>query len=228
MTFVDTIAFQLFTIAFVAVLLFYAGISTYWEYLKRGFREAYKLMRAQAVVLSAIGIVILIIGFWGEFVWPITTIVNGNNVLGAYDILFYDPYIMMGMALLGFAACVMLRLATKYAGLFALMVGGLSIYYGTNAYSLGLTKEPTIMLLLYVAFGITGIFSFPFTLFIDRIIVEPLQTESTASSTRMPVTPLWKLALACFVIFLLFSAISAILAIFIGGGALAPHLASPP
>jgi hypothetical protein len=42
------------------------------------------------------------------------------------------------------------------------------------------------------------------------------------------VTPLWKLALACFVIFLLFSAISAILAIFIGGGALAPHLASPP
>jgi len=228
MTFVDTIAFQLFTIAFVAVLLFYAGISTYWEYLKRGFREAYKLMRAQAVVLSAIGIVILIIGFWGEFVWPISTIVNGANILGAYDILFYDPYIMMGMALLGFSACVMLRLATKYAGLFALMVGALSIYYGTNAYSLGLTKEPSIMLLLYVAFGITGIFSFPFTLFIDRIIMEPLQGESTGNLTQTPVTRFWKLALACFVIFLMFSAISAILAIFIGGGALAPHLASPP
>jgi putative membrane protein len=228
MTFVDTIAFQLFTIAFVAILLFYAGISTYWEYLKRGFREAYRLMKAQAVVLSAIGLVILIIGFWGEFVWPISTIVNGANVLGAYDILFYDPYIMMGMALLGFSACVILRLDTKYSGLFALMVGALSIYYGTNAYSLGLTKEPTIMLLLYVAFGITGIFSFPFTLFIDRIIMGPLQGESTASSAQKPLTPFWKFAFACFVIFLLFSAISAILAIFIGGGALAPHLASPP
>jgi putative membrane protein len=228
MTFVDTIALQLFTIAFVAVLLFYAGISAYWEYLKRGFREAYELMRAQAVVLSTIGIVILIIGLWGEFTWPLSAIANGTNALGAYDILFYDPYIMMGMALLGFSACIILRLDTKYAGLFALMVGALSIYYGVNAYSLGLTKEPTIMLLLYVAFGITGIFSFPFTLFIDRIIMEPLHGESTGNSTQKPLTPIWKLALACFVVFLLFSAISAILAISIGGGALAPHLANPP
>jgi putative membrane protein len=228
MTFVDTIALQLFTISFVAVLLFYAGITTYWEYMKRGFKEAYKLMRAQAVLLSTIGIVILVIGLWGEFVWPLSAIVSGSNVLGAYDILFYDPYLMMGMALLGFSACVMLRLNTRYAGLFALMVGALSIYYGTNAYDLGLTKEPTIMLLLYVAFGITGIFSFPFTLFIDRIIMEPLQGESTDNLTQKPLTSFWKFALACFVIFLLFSAISAILAIFIGGGALAPHLQNPP
>jgi uncharacterized membrane protein len=84
------------------------------------------------------------------------------------------------------------------------------------------------MLLLYVAFGITGIFSFPFTLFIDRIIMEPLHGESTGDSTQKPLTPIWKLALACFVVFLAFSAISAILAISIGGGALAPHLANPP
>jgi putative membrane protein len=180
------------------------------------------------VVLGAIGVVILIIGLWGEFTWPLSAIVNGANALGAYDILFYDPYLMMGMVLLGFSACVILRLDTKYSGLFALMVGALSIYYGTNAYSLGLTKEPTIMLLLYVAFGITGIFSFPFTLFIDRIIMDPLQGENTDNLTQKPLTPLWKLAFTCFVIFLLFSAISAILAISIGGGALAPHLANPP
>jgi putative membrane protein len=228
MTFVDIIALQLFTISFVAVLLVYAGVSAYWEYLKRGFKEAYKLMRAQAVMLGAMGIVILIIGFWGAFTWPISTIVNDANVLGAYNILFYDPYLMMGMALLGFSACVIMRLHTRYAGLFALMVGGLSIYYGTNAYNLGLTKEPMVMLLLYVAFGITGIFSFPFTLLVDRIIMGPLQGESTVSAAQQPLTTLWKLALACFVIFLLFSAISAILAIFIGGGALAPHLANPP
>ncbi|MGD0318957.1 MAG: DUF981 family protein [Nitrososphaerales archaeon] len=228
MTFVDIVALQLFTVSFVAVLLFYAGVSAYWEYLKRGFKEAYKLMRAQAVILGTMGIVILIIGFWGAFTWPISAIVNNANALGAYNILFYDPYLMMGMALLGFSACVIMRLHTRYAGLFALMVGGLSIYYGTNAYNLGLTKEPMIMLLLYVAFGITGIFSFPFTLLIDRIIMEPLQAESPGNATQKPLTSLWKLALACFVIFLLFSAISAILAIFIGGGALAPHLANPP
>jgi putative membrane protein len=185
-------------------------------------------MRAQAVMLSTIGIVILIIGFWGEFTWPLSAIVSGANVLGAYDILFYDPYLMMGMALLGFSACIILRLDTKYAGLFALMVGALSIYYGTNAYSLGLTKEPIAMLLLYVAFGITGIFAFPFTLFIDRIIMDPLREESTGNSAQKPLTPIWKLAFTCFVIFLLFSAISAILAIYIGGGALAPHLSNPP
>jgi putative membrane protein len=228
MTFVDILALQLFTISFAAVLLFYAGVSVYWQYLKRGFKEAFELMRAQAVILSTLGIVILIIGFWGAFTWPIIAIVNGANVLGAYNILFYDPYLMMGMALLGFSACVLMGLQTRYAGLFSLMVGGLSIYYGTNAYNLGLTKEPTVMLLLYVAFGITGIFSFPFTLLIDRIIMEPLQGESTGNVAKKPLTSLWKVALACFVIFLLFSAISAILAIFIGGGALAPHLANPP
>ena len=228
MTFVDTIALQLFTVSFVAVLLFYAGISAYWEYLKRGFREAYKLMRGSAVMLSTIGVVILIIGFWGEFTWPLSAIVSGSNVLGAYDILFYDPYLMLGMALIGFSACIILRLHTRYSGLFALMVGVLSIYYGINAYNLGLTKEPIATLLLYLAFGITGIFSFPFTLFIDRIIMEPLQNEGTGSSTQKPLTPIWRLAFTCFVIFLLFSAISAIVAIYIGGGALAPHLSNPP
>ncbi|MDE1855409.1 MAG: DUF981 family protein [Candidatus Micrarchaeota archaeon] len=228
MTFVDIIALQLFTLAFIAILLFYAGISAYWAYLKRGFREAYRQMRASAVVLAMLGVAVLVIGFWGDLTWPISTIVNGANVLGAYDILFYDPYLMLGVVLLGFSTSVLLRLNTRYAGLLALMIGALSIYYGVNAYGLGLTKEPMVMLLLYVAFGITGIFSFPFTLLIDRIIMEPLQGGTASKLTQKLVTLPWKFALASFVIFLLFSAISAILAIAIGGGALAPHLANPP
>jgi hypothetical protein len=38
----------------------------------------------------------------------------------------------------------------------------------------------------------------------------------------------WKLAFLGFVIFLLFYAASALIALAIGGGALAPHLANPP
>ena len=122
----------------------------------------------------------------------------------------------------------MLRLHTRYAGLLAIMTGALSIYYGINAYSLGLTKQPLITLLLYAVLGGTAVFTFPVTIFVDRIIMEPVQRGRDDKGARRLVTLPWKLAFAGFVFFLLFSAASAILALVIGGGALAPHLASPP
>lgn len=228
MTFIDIIAFQLFSLAFVAALLFYSGVSDYLAYRKYGFKEAYRLLRSQATLLGIVGIIVIFIGLWGETTWPISTIVNGTNVLGPYNILFYDPYLMLGMVLVGFSACVLLGLNTKYSGLLAIMTGALSIYYGVNAYGLGLTKEPIVMLMLYIAFGITAIFTFPVTIFIDGIIIEPMQGVRPARSAKKLVKLPWKLAFIGFVIFLLFSATSAMIALAIGGGALAPHLASSP
>lgn len=228
MTFVDPLAFQLFTLAFVSTLLFYAGISDYLAYIKKGFRMAYHYLRSQAMVLGAIGAVVLGVGLWGELSWPISTIVNGTNVLGAYNILFYDPYTMLGIVLVAFSACVMLKLSTRYVGLLAAMTGALSIYYGINAYTLGLTKEPFTMLLLYIALGGTAVMTFPVTIFIDRIIVEPALVNKNSRNSRRPISPVWKLAFMGFILFLLFAAASAILALAIGGGALQPHLANPP
>ena len=100
MTFVDVLAFQLFSLSFISVLLFYSGISDYWAYIKRGFHEAYRLLKAQAVLLGIMGIVVMLIGFWGETNWPITVLSSsGSNVLAAYNILFYNPYLMLGIVL---------------------------------------------------------------------------------------------------------------------------------
>lgn len=227
-TFIDILAFQLFTLAMVAILLFYSGISDYLAYVRRGFREAYRLLRAQATLFGIIGIVIIIIGLWGETTWPISVVSKGVNTMGAYNILFYDPYLMLGIVLASFSACVMLRLDTRYAGLLALITGALSIYYGINAYGLGLTQSPIAMLFLYGSLGLTAIFTFPVTIFIDGIIIGPMLANKADKGSRRYVTMRWKLAFLGFVIFLLFSAASALIALAIGGGALAPHLANPP
>ena len=229
MTFVNPLAFQIFTLAFVSAVLCYAGISDYLTYKKRGVHEAYQSLKAQALLLGVIGVVVLGIGLWGELNWPISTVVNGTNVLGAYNILFYDPYLMLGIVLVGFSASVMLRLNTRYVGLLAAMTGALSIYYSVNAYGLGLTKEPLTMLLLYVALGGTAILTFPVTIFIDSMVIGPSNNSKASKDNRLKLISLpWKLAFGCFVLFLLFAAASAILALAIGGGALASHLANPP
>lgn len=241
MTFVDTLAFQLFTLAFVSGLLFYSGIVGYDTYRKFGPRRTLEHLKAQAIPLGAIGVVVGSIGLWGEIVWPLP---------GSYNILFFDPYLLLGTVLIGFAVCVIFRWRTQYVGLLAAMTGLLSIYYGANAYNLGLTKEPLAMFLLYVAMGGTAIFTFPVTLWIDRYVLTPLAgigtraesataPSSTASAAAADITagraegvPVMaaqiKVLFGAFLIFLLFAAGSAIAALWIGGGALSSHLTSPP
>jgi putative membrane protein len=228
MTFIDPLAFQLFTLAFVSALLFYSGISDYLTYFKKGARTVYQYLKSQVLVLGVIGIVILGIGLWGELNWPLTTIVNGTNVLGAYNILFYDPYLMLGIVLVGFSASVMLNLNTRYIGLLAVITGALSVYYGVNAYSFGLTTEPLVTLLLYVAFGFTAILTFPITVFIDNMIINLHSSNKGPSKTNKLVGFQWKLIFTSFVLFLLFAAASTILALVVGGGALTQHLINPP
>ncbi len=228
MTFVDPLAFQLFTLVFVSTLIFYSGITGYLTYSRRGPRATYQLLRAQAVPLGVVGVAIAAIGLWGEVTWPIAVEVNGTNVLGAYNILFYDPYLMLGFVLVAFAVSVEARFHTQYVGLLAGMTGALSIYYGIAAYQLNLTKEPLAMLALYVVLGGTALLTFPVTIFLDKMVMEPAQANSDAPDARQTLTLPWKVAFGGFVLFLLFAAISALVALTIGGGALSPHLASPP
>lgn len=228
MTFVDIAPFQLFTLAFVSTLLFYSGLVGYLTYVHRGVRATYRHLRSQAVPLGVIGGAVTAIGLWGSMTWPITEIQNGTNVLAAYNILFFDPYLMLGVVLVSFAACVMLRLQTQYAGVLAAFTGALSIYYGLDAYRLGLTNDPTVMLFLYAAMGGTAILTFPVTILIDRMVVDPALDPETPGESSTPLTLPWKVSFGAFILFLLFAAGSAVLALAIGGGALAPHLSSPP
>jgi putative membrane protein len=242
MTFVDTLAFQLFTLAIVSGLLFYSGVVGYATYRKFGPRRTYEHLKAQAVPLGGIGLVIAGIGFWGEINWPLP---------GSYNILFFDPYLLLGVVLVGFAVAVEFRWRTQYLGLLAAMTGLMSIYYGYSAYTLQMTKEPLTMFFLYVAMGGTAVFTFPVTLWLDRIVIAPppLQEPATAPSTTSarasppelvaqvaagltdgdPIVPIQiKILFGGFLLFLLFAAGSAILAVLIGGGALPAHLTTAP
>jgi len=218
LAFVDPLALQLFTLAFVAGLLFYSGVVGYVTYMRHGHRRTFEHLRAQTVPLAGIGAIVFAIGIWGEVTWPLP---------GSYNILFYDPYSMLGVILVGFAVSVNFRLRTQYIGLLAAMTGALSMYYGISAYSLGMTAEPLYMLFLYLALGGTAVLTFPVTIYIDQMVVGP-ELEGAPDAVKKALTLPWKLAYGGFLLFLLFAVGSAILALLIGGGALSSHLASAP
>lgn len=230
MTFVDTLAFQLFTLAFISGLLFYSGVIGYVTFRRHGPARTLEHLKGQAVPLGGMGVIVFAIGVWGEVVWPLP---------GAYNILFFDPYSLLGVVLIGYAVSVNRGWRTQYVGFLALMTGLLSIYYGSSAYNLGLTKEPLAMFLLYVAMGGTAVFTFPVTLWIDRMVITPvLESRHDAPGTETGAGPETALSgispsqlrvlVGTFLFFLLFAAGSAIAALIIGGGALSSHLVSPP
>ncbi len=218
MAFVDPLALQLFTLAFVAALLFYSGAVGYVTFRRHGHHKTYAHLRGAVVPLAGLGVIVLAIGLWGELTWPLP---------GSYNILFYDPYCLLGAILIAFAVSVHLRLRTQYVGFLAGVTGALSIYYGINAYQLGMTAEPLAMLFLYIALGGTAVLTFPVTIYIDRMVVEP-ELENLPDVERKALTLPWQLAFMGFLLFLLFAVASAILALAIGGGALGSHLASAP
>ena len=233
MTFVDTLAYQLFSLAFFSGLLFYSGVIGYVTYRRHGAARTLEHLQGMAVPLGGMGLIVFCVGIWGEVVWPLP---------GSYNILFFDPYSLLGIVLLGFAIAVNRSWRTQYVGFLAAMTGLLSIYYGATAYNLGLTKEPLAMFLLYVAMGGTAVFTFPVTLWIDRMVLTPVLESRKVSSgadagtsdhgTPTPISSITtsqlKVLVGTFLFFLLFAAGSAIAALFIGGGALSSHLVSAP
>ena len=218
MVFVDTLAFQLFTLVFVSVILFYAGVLGGVVYRRHGYKRTYQHLRAQVVPLAGLGVLVFAIWLWGEITWPLP---------GSYNILFYDPYTLLGVVLIAFAVSVAFRLRTQYVGVLAGMTGVLSIYYGIAAYNLGMTKDPGLMLLLYIALGGTAFLTFPVTIFLDRLVVEP-ELAGAQEAPQKAVSLPWKLAFVGFLAFLLFAAVSAILSLTLGGASLPAHLQNPP
>jgi Protein of unknown function (DUF981) len=93
--------------------------------------------------------------------------------MASYNIFFTDVYLLFGMTLVILAVTMALKLKLSYAGLFGFVAGIITIGYGWNGYILGLTKEPFETFLMYAAFGGTGIFAFPATVFTDHFLAHP-------------------------------------------------------
>ena len=243
MAFVDDLGLQLLLIGLVALTIFYVGVRSYIRYRAGGNDKAMSELKSSAPILGILGSIVLLIGLWGEITWPLFTGTAGVR----YNILFYDPTLLFGIILLGFALTLAYGLRTQYVGLFAVGAGVITIFYGVQGYNLGMTKEPLALLGLYVAFGGAGIFTFPATLMIDRMLTARSAPSESATKKEVGIAAgtlmvaahaqkvvgqaKYRLGIASnlsFALFLLFMIGAAALAFMIGLEAIPQHLASAP
>ncbi len=165
MAFINNLALDLILIGLIALTLVYIGVRTYIRYRAFGNEGATNELKSSAPPIGVFGVLMLAIGLYGEFTWPLFT---GTPAV-RYNMLIYDPTVLFAMILLGFALAFAIDLKTQYVGLFAMGADAITIYYGVQGYSLGMTREPLMLLAVYVSFGAAGIFTFPTSLIIDRM-----------------------------------------------------------
>lgn len=205
MPFVDDLAMELFVLSLVGVVSLYMTGMAFVEYRRHGAKDVEKVIRPGAYPLGILGLVILIMGFYGEMVWPLP---------GSYNILFGDPFMLLGIVLTSLAFALVLRQKIQFVGIMAAFSGLIAIYYGINAYNQGMTSSPIAMLGLYIAFGLTGVFTYFATYIYDNF------PEREGKPSNM-----WTVILIIFWIGLI---VSAALAAFTAGSAVPQHLLNPP
>lgn len=202
--FVDNLGIELYSLSFVGFLTLYMTVKMYLAY-KRGEKNLENHLRLGIVPMTVLGIFIFIMGLESEFTWPLP---------GAYNILFFDPYVMLGVILIAATVSVLLKEKLQNVGFLTLLMGFVLIDYGVQAYSIGLTKEPLALLGLFVAFGVAAIFAYPVTLIMDRM---PAMGKRPSA--------MWTAALVVFWIFLL---LASVIAAVIASSAIPAHLVAVP
>jgi putative membrane protein len=203
-TFIDNLAFSLFAISFAGLMLLYTMFSMYLAYTKK-VRDFSGYLNSAVIPLTLLGAYMIIMGFWGEFTWPLP---------GAYNILFYDPLIGFGIVLIAFSLVIKNKTRLEYPGFLALLLGAMLVLYGIEGYSIGLTKEPLALLGLYVLYGAVGVLAYPVSLIADRL-----------PGLKKNPWPGWTTILLAFMVLLF---LASMLAAYIGFSAIGGHLVSPP
>ena len=168
MTFVDFLAFQEALLLIAAVVLGYVGVASLLAMRRNDVAGVKSALKGSSIPVGSLGGISAALALWGEFAWPLP---------GSYNILFTDVFLLFGMTLLILAVSTATSSKLQYAGIFALVAGGITIAYGWNGYVLGMTKEPFQTFLLYGAFGMTGVLAFPASLITDHYLTHP---ESSA------------------------------------------------
>ena len=203
MAFIDDLAMELFTLSLVGVVSIYLTGSVYIAY-RKGIKDIEEVLKPGVYPLGILGGIITIMGIYGEMTWPLP---------GSYNILFYDPYLIIGLILVIMAVSIAMKQKLQFTGILALFSGLIAIYYGANAYMDKMTSSPIAMLGLYIAFGLTGVFTYPTTLIYDML------------PGKAKVSKLWTVVLVIFWIGLV---VSAVLAALTAIEAVPQHLLSAP
>ena len=204
--FIDDLAFELLTMSLAALMILYMTLGIYIGYRRDGDKDIEGHLKPGMAPLALLGIVMLGLGFYGEIIWPLPS---------AFNILYFDMYTLVAIVVLAFAITIRLGYKMQYVGLFAAYSGLMSIFYGFRAYQLKLVGPATVdLFLMFLAFGATGIMSYPVTLIIDRL-----------PQKGNPKWVGWTIILVIFWI-AVFGAMIA--SGYIGFKAVFSHLASPP
>ncbi len=203
MVFIDDLAFELFALSLVGVVSIYLKGYAYLYY-RKGLKDVETIMRPGAFILGILGVIIVIMGIFGEMTWPLP---------GSYNILFYDPYLLFGIILVSVSSSIILKQKLQFSGILALFSGLIAIYYGVNAYLDKMTSSPIAMLGLYLSLGLTGMFTFPATLIYDLL------------PSRDNVSKFWTVILVLFWVGLI---VSSVLAALTAIEAVPQHLLKPP
>jgi len=204
MVYIDDLAFLLFSITIASFFILYTIASIYLSY-KRDQKSLADCIRDATGPMILIGSYFIVVGAWGQFTWSLP---------GSYNILFYDPLVAFGMVLLAFAIAGRYGGRLDYAGFLGFMFGIMTIIYGHDGFTAGLTQLPLALLGMYAFYGLAGVFSFPLSLKVEILI----GTKKSLSTPGLIIFALFFLSL------LAGSLISGYIAIL----AIQGHLLSPP
>jgi len=166
MVFVDNLGFELVSLPIASLLIVYITGRGYMAGKSGNFTTVRNVMKEGAVSLGLLGAIFTILALWGEMTWTLP---------GSYNILFDDPYLLMGIIFLAFSISVLLDKGASTSGIFALISGLFTIWYGVNAYWLGMTKEPLALLGIYGLYGLAGIASYPAMRVVDALLSQTNQ-----------------------------------------------------
>jgi uncharacterized membrane protein len=175
--FIDNLAFTEALLVFAAAVLSYAGLAVWWTMRKNDPERVRGALRGLALPVGIVGFTALVLGFWEEMVWPYPA------SMGGYNILFNDMTLLFGVVLLSLAAVAYLGLRLQYVGIFAFVAGAIVMFYGWTGYHYGYTKDPLDTLLLYGAFGLSGVLALPATIVADYYLNTVSKSESAWRST---------------------------------------------
>jgi uncharacterized membrane protein len=174
--FIDILALEEATLLMAAVVFAYVAVVGLFTMRRNDTAGLKAAFRGAAVPVAGLGLVATIFGVWGEMVWQYPA-----PYLTGYNILFNDIYLLFGLTLVIAGVSMALGLKLQYAGLFALVAGGVTMSYGYQGYILHYTKDPLETGLMYGAFGLAGVLALPATIVADHYLAYP-------ETTAVPVT----------------------------------------
>ncbi|MEM0117900.1 MAG: DUF981 family protein [Conexivisphaerales archaeon] len=175
MVFVDNLGLELVSLPIASLMIVYITGRGYLAGKSGNFNRVREVLKEGAVALGLIGMLATVLAFWGEMTWTLP---------GSYNILFDDTYLLMGIIFLTFAISVLLNKGTSTSGMFAAISGIFTIWYGLNAYWLGMTKEPLALLGMYGLYGLAGIASYPAMRVVDALLPATAQAPEIQAQMK--------------------------------------------